>query len=440
MPQSFNVQEDPVTVFKRAMEGRFDPSALRGLRESRQREMERNLELENESRQGTFDRQRERTLQSPSERRRDEMMGWGAAPTFESGATHADARQLQEDLDTDPDTGVLEQQRTDRINRTLQDAATTQREEVGDAIDVGSRRNAFAKFLDAQGTTSGKYAADVSDEGVEALDAASRRKATELGVAATAKRGVLGGVPLAALKPGDDPLDGLSPQHQALVKGLIDYTTPYPGNSAMRTPEWMDLAGRAKLLDPTFDASNYPAREAMRKDKVFQNNVTSLGTLREHADSLHEKGKQLGNYGGVLTPLNAVRNFFKRHTGDPDITGYGIDATVVGDEAARALKGGVPTQAESEHWRGLLDPNLSQPAQDEANRAINELASKRLGEAEQLYDSKMGKPGAFKAYLEKTKGKAEAKGGDAPETKVFTSGPYAGRTGIKQPDGTWEIQ
>ncbi len=445
MPQSFNVQEDPVTVFKRAMEGRFDPSALRASRESRLREMERSLELEQDSRQAGADRQRERALQSPSDRRRDEMMGWGRSPTFTSGATHADVRHLQQDLDEDPDTGVLAQDRTQRIARTLENAATTQREEVGDAVDVGSRRNAFAKFLEAQGIAGGKFAADVSPEGTEALDAASGRKQRELGIAPTARRGINGGIPLVALKSGDDPLDGLDPREQAIIKGLTEYKVQLPGGAALRTAEWQDRLGRALLLDPSFDQTQYTARQKMRSDKGFQDNVQALGTVQKHADALHEKGKLLDNF-GRLGPLNETanefKNWWKKQSGDPTVSGYALDQTAVGDEIARALKGGVATQAEGEHWRAQLRDALSPQAQEEVHRTIADLVQKRLAEAGQRYDSVMGKPGAFKGYLEDTQAHAgqTAAGEVTPERKVFTSGPYRGRTGIKQPDGTWEVQ
>ncbi len=448
MPQTvFGPEENPITVFSRAMEGGFDASALRASREKRLREMERNIDLEAKSRQDVADWQRAQAFKSPSDRRRDEMMGWGHAPSVLSiGATPSDVRNLQADLNEDPDTGVLAQQRTGRINRTLEDAATTQRNEVSDAVDLGTRRNAFGKYLDTLGAKRGQYAADVSPEGSQALNDASRRKQAELGITAAGRMGH-GGIPIAALKPGDDPLDGLSEQEKATIKGLLDYTIQLPGGAALRTPEWMDRLGRAKLLDPSFDQTQYKQRQDMRTDKKFQENIQSLGTLREHADSLFEKGKQLNNYGGVLSPMNSVKNWWKKLTSDPTLAGYGLDQTTVGDEYARALKGGVPTQGESEHARSLLDANQSPEAQQEVHRTINELAGKRLDEAGQVYDAKMGKVGAFQAYLEKTRGKANQiaagdTGGQTPppnprkgERFVFSNG----KVGIWDGSG-WEAQ
>jgi len=403
MPQQFGPEENPITVFSRAMAGGFNPSTLRALRETRLREMERNRDFQDDSRIEQAIGRHESA--SPASRQRDRMMGWDlGTPSFTTGATRSDVRNLAADLDEDPDTGLEAQARTRRIARTLDDAATTQRQEVGDAVDVTSRRNAFAEFLKNKGIVQGKAAGEISDEGAQALDAASQRRQAEAGVLAAGRRLSHGGVPIAALKPGDDPLEGLSAQERGIIQGLADYTIDLPGGAALRTPEWQDRLGRVKMLDPSFDQTQYATRKKMRGDATFQNNVQSLGTLREHADSLHTKGQALGNYGA--TPINAVRNWWKKLTGDPDLAGYGIDQTVVGDEAARALKGGVPTQAESEHWRSLLGADLSPGAQDEAHRTINELAEKRLGEAGQRYDSVMGKPGAFQAYLERTKGKA----------------------------------
>ncbi len=435
MPQqTFGASQSPqdaVRAFQEAMDVGFNPAALLGQRKNRLREMSRNLDLEDDSRQGTLDRQRERQLQSPSERRRDEMMGWGRAPTFTSGATASDVRDIYQD----PDIGTAANARIGKIQGTLDDAALAQRSEVGDAVDVTSRRNAFADFLKAKGIRGGQYAADVSDEGTQALDAESRRRGEVADITASGRAARLshGGVPIVALRPGDDPLEGLSEQEKANIKSLLGYTMKVPEGAALRTPEWMDRLGRAKLIDPSFDQTQYKARQDMRTDRKFQDNVQSLLTLQAHADALHDKGKQLGNYDS--TPINALRNWWKRLTSDPALASYGLDQATVGEEYARALKGGVPAQAESQHARELLGDTLGQPAQDAIHETISDLAAKRLGAASSRYESVMGKPGSFLDFTKGITTRAEKTAG-APkvgERKTFPNG----RTGVW--DGTgWD--
>ena len=171
--------QEAAAVLRDALASRFDPSALRLLREKRLREMERNMELQEESRAEEGRYLAQRNTQSAGERRRDEMMGWGRLPSFTSGATQSDVDALREDMDDDPDTGIDAQNRTARVRNALDQAATTNRQEVGDAANTTATRNAFAQFMNQRESNRGKLAAEVTQTGKDALDAASVRRQAE---------------------------------------------------------------------------------------------------------------------------------------------------------------------------------------------------------------------------------------------------------------------
>ena len=65
--------QEAAAILRDAMSSRFDPSALRQLREKRVREMERNRELADESRAEEGRYLAQRNTQSASERRRGEI-------------------------------------------------------------------------------------------------------------------------------------------------------------------------------------------------------------------------------------------------------------------------------------------------------------------------------------------------------------------------------
>ncbi len=419
--------QDAVRLFQEAMSSGFNPSTLRTLRDKRLREMERNRDFQDDSRaEQQIGRQ---GPVSAADAQRDRMMGWDrGTPTFTTGATKSDVRNLAADLDDDPDTGLEAQDRTRRISHALDAAATTQRQEVGDAVDVTSRRNAFADFLKAKGIRGGQYAADVSPEGEQALDAASGRKQDELGITAAARLAASGRGPLAALQPGQDPLEGLSPQEQGIIKGLAEYRVQLPGGMALRTPEWQDRLGRALALDPSFDQTQYASRQKLRSDftsgKSGQN-VQALATVQDHLDALKKKADALGNYG--LQPVNQFKNWMSKMTGGKAIQGYEFERNAVADELSAALKSSGATNEEIRGWKERLDSSQSPDQFTETFHSAADLVEKRLNESRNRYESGMGKPGAFGEFMKGTQERAARTAGSPQigERKTFPNGRTA---------------
>lgn len=155
-------------VLRMALENRtFDPVALAELRRRRQRELQERLANDEAATvipMSGFD------PENPGARRLSNTSA--VSSTVRDRSLLGD---VSRDINDDPYTGVDEQDRVTRVEHALDDAAITNRPEVGDASRTSAQRNAFAAFLNAEAP----YKAQTSDAGRAALDAASHRKIEE---------------------------------------------------------------------------------------------------------------------------------------------------------------------------------------------------------------------------------------------------------------------
>jgi hypothetical protein len=88
---------------------------------------------------------------------------------------------------------------------------------------------------------------------------------------------------------GDDFIKTLPANDQPIVKSVIDGRYPIPTGKAATSPEWQRVVQLATQADPTFDAGNYPARAAARKDFTSgptSKTITGLNTLAHHISTL----------------------------------------------------------------------------------------------------------------------------------------------------------
>lgn len=205
--------QEAAAILKAAMANGFDPAKLALLRSDRLDEMKHNRDMEQTSNADALRSRIESRFASPSERNRNAMMGWDlGTPTSRSGATASDVGNLEEDIHNDPYTGDAEQARIGGIQKSIDAANTTMRDDVGQAAKTTSDRNAFAEFMKNKGQRSGALAGEVTPEGMAALDLASRRKQAE----AQASFGVKDAArPLSA--EGTKTVEAL---HEAQVLGL----------------------------------------------------------------------------------------------------------------------------------------------------------------------------------------------------------------------------
>jgi hypothetical protein len=188
---------------------------------------------------------------------------------------------------------------------------------------------------------------------------------------------------------GQDLLQHLEkndPVTAAGVKGLIE------GNISSSGRNLQKLAPLASLVDPTFDASQYPVRLATRKNytsgRQFQE-VQAINTVAGHLDNLSKSADDLNN---TRFPWwNTVANTALQATGDPRVDKFNTDKQAVTNELSKAYRGGHVTEGDVREWQS----NISAAKSPEQLKAVigemNELLNSKRAALEDGYRSSMGK-------------------------------------------------
>lgn len=190
---------------------------------------------------------------------------------------------------------------------------------------------------------------------------------------------------------GDAFIKTLPANDQPIVRAVLDGRYPIPVGKAATSPEWQRVVQLATQADPTFDAGNYPARAAARKDFTSgptSKTITGLNTLAHHISTLNSAIDGLNN--GKLQTLNAVGNFVNNRIGDPRVNKFQVAANAVADEAAKVFAGSGSALADREKLASMFDPNMS-PAQLKAATAqLAELVEGKLGGLQNQLDQGLG--------------------------------------------------
>lgn len=228
---------------------------------------------------------------------------------------------------------------------------------------------------------------------------------------------------------GDAALEGQSEQAKNIVKLLAEYKMSLPSGMALRTPEWQNYLSLAKAYDPSFDATQYGARQKLRTDFTSgkgSQNIRSLNTVVGHLDTLKQKADALKNYSVPLA--NTVRNFLKTETGNPSIVEFNNAANAVESELATAFKGTGATDQEIKAWRANLGAAQSPDQLHGAIETAIELLGSRLDAMKNQWQVGMGKPSDFEILTPKSQGIIDAlkRGGATPASAV----PSGRRVGL----------
>lgn len=190
---------------------------------------------------------------------------------------------------------------------------------------------------------------------------------------------------------GDAFIKTLPANDQPIVKAVLDGRYPIPVGKAATSPEWQRVVQLATQADPSFDAGNYPARAAARKDFTSgqtSKTITGLNTLAHHIETLDSAIDGLNN--GSLQTLNAAGNFINNRLGDPRVNKFQVAANAVADEAAKVFAGSGSALADREKLASMFDPNMS-PAQLKAATAqLAELVEGKLGGLQNQLDQGLG--------------------------------------------------
>ena len=199
------------------------------------------------------------------------------------------------------------------------------------------------------------------------------------------------GTPVAALPHGDEFLQMLPAQAQEQVKALADGRLSFPTGAAMRSPYAQNLVAAVSQYDPSFDAVNYGARAATRKDFTSGKSATSLNALNTvlgHLDALGQATDALNN--SSIPAWNTVSNFAESATGDPRVKQFEATKTAVSDELTKAWRGASGNEADIKAWTNVLDSAASPQQLHGVIGQIGELLDSKISSLSDQYAKGMG--------------------------------------------------
>lgn len=249
---------------------------------------------------------------------------------------------------------------------------------------------------------------------------------------------------------GDEFLATLPGELAGQVKALAEGRMQFPSGFALKSPQIQGLLAMVSQYDPTFDAVNYGARAATRKNFTSGSAATSLNALNTvmgHLDELDKAATALNNTS--IPIVNTVVNAAQKATGDPRVNQFNVTKNAVVSELERAYRG---TGGSEGDLRRMSDELNSSASPDQfravATQYVNLLKSKMDALGDQ-YNKGMG---TTKDGLELLNPKAQAtfnrlSGGQqaapapqsAPAGQTFNAMPdpakFTGRR-VQSDDGT----
>lgn len=191
---------------------------------------------------------------------------------------------------------------------------------------------------------------------------------------------------------GDEFLKTLPDQTAAQVKALAEGRMQFPGGFALKSPYWQQMIAAVSQYDPSFDAVNYNARAATRKDftsgKSAQN-ITALNTALGHINSLLDSSEALNNSSNTWFN-KAVNSVESSALGDPRVKTFETNRDAVASELTRVFRGSGGSAADVADWKKKLD-SANSPAQFQSvAKEMADLLGSRLDSVGQQYNQGMG--------------------------------------------------
>lgn len=175
------------------------------------------------------------------------------------------------------------------------------------------------------------------------------------------------------------------------VKALAEGRLAFPAGFALKSPYWQNMLQMVSQYDPSFDAVNFNARAAMRKDATsgtMAKSATAINTAIGHLDTLSKAADSLNNTN--FGAYNSVANWVASNTGDPRVKVFENTRKAVVDELTRVWRGTGGSEGDIKSWEATLGAAGS-PAQLHAViKNIGELMESRLHALEDQYGKGMG--------------------------------------------------
>jgi hypothetical protein len=264
--------------------------------------------------------------------------------------------------------------------------------------------------------------------------------------------GSMGGGAAAGLS-GDELLKNLDPGTAGLVKAYAEGKMAFPGGAAMRSPRMMQLLSLVSAYDPTFDATDFNARNKTLAGFTAGKQGDAVRAVNQaiaHAGSLSDATDKLDNFNGVLTPLNAPVNAVEQMFGDSRQGNFKQNAMALSSELRKVFAGsGGGSLSELQSWESGLPLNASHDQQKAYLAKGLELLQGAIGALNSQYQRGMGPKADIMNIIDP---KAQATldrlvGGGASAAPTASAAPaaelksppspaqYAGKR-MQAPDGT----
>ena len=190
---------------------------------------------------------------------------------------------------------------------------------------------------------------------------------------------------------GDDFLKTLPPTMSAQVKAYAEGREPLPTGFALKSPYFQNILRMVTQYDPTFDAVNYNARAATRRDFTSGKSsvtINAMNTALGHLNQLDQAASALDN--GDYPKLNAIGNWFATETGKAAPKNFNAIAGLVAEELTRVYRGAGGAEADIKRHMDDISQNSSPAQIHGALYEISELLKSKLDAMGDTYNQGMG--------------------------------------------------
>ncbi|MDE0878326.1 MAG: hypothetical protein OSB00_06625, partial [Sphingomonas bacterium] len=194
---------------------------------------------------------------------------------------------------------------------------------------------------------------------------------------------------------GDDYVSRLPAETRAQVQALSSGRMAFPSGSALKSPYWQTMLQHVAHYDPNFDAVNYNARAATRRDFVSgksAQNIRALNTAIGHLAQLNGQVSGTASHGGLpgATIVNQIENALSRSAGSSGITNFEQTAGAVASELTQVFRGSGGAEADIQREIDHLSPNASLEQKKASIQNIAGLLKSRLDAIGDQYTKGMG--------------------------------------------------
>lgn len=158
------------------------------------------------------------------------------------------------------------------------------------------------------------------------------------------------------------------PEHvKPMVNAVLENRIPLAGKAPLDKKSMTQLFDIVTNVDPTYDATNFQKRQqtaAAFAKGPQANAVRGANQALYHMGNLYQRTEDLGNIGGVATPLNKIINPVEEFFGDTRQGKFRQSAQAVASELRRVFAGaGGGSLAELNKWEQSLPENASEEQQ-----------------------------------------------------------------------------